>query len=90
MALRTRGNPGGPAETEAVRKALAGKIAALAPAEGENATCIPGLHLYRRTAPSTCNPSNYGPSLGLFVQGRKRVNLGGTVYFCEPASFLLT
>ena len=79
-----------PSQAEEMRQALARRIAAQLPTSGEQITAIPGLSLYRRTAPSACNPSTYGPSLGLFVQGRKRVNLGGTAYLCEPATFLLT
>ena len=70
--------------------ALLRKIAAHAPSVGENRTPVPGLALYRRTAPSACYRATYEPSLTVFVQGRKLVNLGGTEYVCGPSSFLLT
>ena len=73
-----------------MRKELARKIAALAPALGENPTAVPGLALYRRTTPTACYRAVYEPSLTVFVQGRKRINLGGTVYLCDSSSFLLT
>lgn len=73
-----------------LRKALARRIAAHAPAEGENATGITGLALFRRTAPSACYRATYEPSLTVFVQGRKLVNLGGTEYACDASSFLLS
>jgi len=73
-----------------MRKVLARKIAALAPALGENRTAVPGLALYRRTTPTACYRAVYEPSLTVFVQGRKRINLGGTVYLCDSSSFLLT
>ena len=73
-----------------MRKVLARKIAALAPALGENRTAVPGLALYRRTTPTACYRAIYEPSLTVFVQGRKRINLGGTVYLCDSSSFLLT
>jgi len=73
-----------------MRKDLACKIAARAQSIGENPTAIPGLALYRRTTPTACFLATYEPSLTVFVQGRKRVNLGGTVYFCDGSSFLLS
>jgi len=73
-----------------MRKDLAAKIAARAQSPGENPTSIPGLALYRRTAPTACFLATYEPSLSVFVQGRKRINLGGTVYFCDGTSFLLS
>jgi AraC-like DNA-binding protein len=73
-----------------IRAELARKIAAHVQAAGEKATAIPGLTLYRRTAPTPCYPATYEPSLSLFVQGRKRVNLGGTTYLCDESTFLLS
>ena len=55
------------------RQELRRKIAAHAPKAGAHATAIPGLTLYRRTAPSPCYPAMYEPSLNVFVQGRKRI-----------------
>jgi len=73
-----------------MRTALARKIAAHIQAAGDYATDIPGLTLYRRTAPTPCNAATYEPSLAVFVQGRKRVTLGGTTYLCDESTFLLT
>jgi len=53
------------------------KIATHAQSLGENPTAIPGLALYRRTTPTACLLATYEPSVTVFVQGRKRVNLGG-------------
>lgn len=72
------------------RAALARKIAAHVVKAGEQATAIPGLKLYRRTAPTACSPATYEPSLTVFAQGRKRINLGGTTYLCDESTFLLT
>ena len=36
---------------------------------GERATEVPGLMLYRRTAPTVPNPSTYEPSLLVIAQG---------------------
>jgi AraC-like DNA-binding protein len=73
-----------------MRKELASKIAAHAQLLGENPTAIPGLALYRRTTPTPCFLATYEPSVTVFVQGRKRVNLGGTIYQCDGSSFLLS
>jgi AraC-like DNA-binding protein len=73
-----------------MRAELARKIAAHAQTEGANGTAVPALTLYRRTAPTACSPATYEPSLGVFVQGQKRVTLGGTTYLCDESTFLLT
>jgi hypothetical protein len=73
-----------------MRTELARKIAAHVQVAGGQATAIPGLTLYRRTAPTPCYPATYEPSLNVFVQGRKRVNLGGTTYLCDESTFLLS
>lgn len=72
------------------RKDLARKIAVHAQSPGEHSTAVPGLVLYRRTTPTACYRATYEPSLTVFVQGRKRINLGGTEYLCDESSFLLS
>ena len=73
-----------------LRKNLALKIAVHAQALGENPTSVPGMALYRRTTPTPCFLATYEPSLTVCVQGRKRVNLNGTLYLCDESSFLLS
>jgi AraC-like DNA-binding protein len=73
-----------------MRKKLARRIAARTPMLGGNPTEVPRLALYRRTSPTECTLASYEPSLTVFVQGRKRVNLGGNVYYCDSKSFLLS
>ena len=73
-----------------MRKELARKIATHAQSLGENPTAVSGLALYRRTKPTPCYRASYEPSLSVFVQGRKRVNLGGHLYLCDGSSFLLS
>ncbi|MGA7522382.1 MAG: AraC family transcriptional regulator [Acidobacteriaceae bacterium] len=73
-----------------MRKELARRIATRAPSAGEHTTAIPGLSLFRRTSPTPCRRGAYEPSLSVFVQGRKRIDLGGTSYLCDASSFLLT
>jgi AraC-like DNA-binding protein len=73
-----------------MRRGLAHKIAERAVAEGNTLTEIPGLHLYRRSAPSPCASAAYEPSLVVFAQGQKRINVGKTIYLCDGSNFLLT
>jgi AraC-like DNA-binding protein len=78
------------AEAIQMRKELARQIATHTPSLGENRTAVAGLSLYRRTKPTACLLARYEPSITVFVQGRKRVNLGGTAYLCDESSFLLS
>jgi AraC-like DNA-binding protein len=78
------------AAVEAKRQELAEKIAARATLVGENPTDVPRLGLYRRTAPTSCALAMYEPSLSIFVQGRKRIQMRGVEYFCDASSFLLS
>src|SRR5258708_35461118 len=73
-----------------MRRSLAQQIAALAGKAGEHSTAIPGLLLYYRTTPTPCYRASYEPRLSVFVQGRKRILLGGTEYLCDGSSFLLS
>jgi AraC-like DNA-binding protein len=73
-----------------MRRSLARRIAAHTRKEGEHTTAVPGLILYHRTSPTPCYRASYEPSLTIFVQGRKRINLGGTEYVCDGSSFLLS
>jgi AraC-like DNA-binding protein len=69
---------------------LARSIAAHAPSAGEHSTAIDGLLLFRRTKPTPCYRATYEPSLTVFAQGKKRINLGGAEYLCDASSFLLS
>jgi AraC-like DNA-binding protein len=73
-----------------MRAELARKIATRADTEGDNPTAIPGLSLYCRSEPSACASAAYEPSLVVFVQGQKRINLGSATYLCDESNFLLT
>ena len=73
-----------------LRKELALQIAAHSPAAGENTNsntrALP-LSTHRATP---CYRGFYEPSLNVFAQGRKSINLGGTPYLCDESSFLLS
>ena len=73
-----------------LRATLASRISALAQSPGEHATAIPGLSLFRRVEPTACRHVFYEPSLAVFTQGRKFLNVGGTEYVCDGTSFVLS
>lgn len=73
-----------------MRAELARRIAAHVPVAGEQATAIPGLSLYRLTAPTACYAAEYETGMAIVVQGRKRVTLGRTTYVCDESTVFLT
>jgi AraC-like DNA-binding protein len=73
-----------------VRAELARKVALFVGSAESLATEIPGLTLYRRTAPTAPASVTYEPSVALVVQGRKRVDLGRTTFIYGESRFLLT
>lgn len=73
-----------------LRSELARNIGDRALSEGDTHTKIPALRLYRRSEPSPCISAAYQPSLVVFAQGQKRINVGKTVYLCDGSNFLLT
>jgi AraC-like DNA-binding protein len=79
-----------PSRAVAMRAELARKIAAHIREDGKEATVVPGLSLYRKSAPTECNSAAYEPELIVFVQGEKRINVGGTTLECDSSTFLLT
>lgn len=73
-----------------MRIELARKIAAHISAEGDEATTIPGLTLFRRTTPTACTSVAYQPTLIVYAQGQKRISVGGATYICDESTFQLT
>jgi AraC-like DNA-binding protein len=74
----------------AMRGELAGKIASHIAADGVEPSAIPGMHLYRRSAPTACTSAAYEPRLIVFVQGEKQINMGTITHLCDSSTFLLT
>lgn len=74
----------------AIRRELVRRIDAHTESDGTRATEIPGLRLYRRSAPTACVSATYEPRLIVFVQGEKRINLGKVTIVCDETTFLLT
>ena len=56
----------------------------------EASTLVPGLTLFRSTAPTAPNPCTYVPSLLVIPRGKKRVDLGKQSYVFGESTFLLT
>jgi AraC-like DNA-binding protein len=78
------------AQAAEMRAELARKIAAHIHLEGKEATGVQGLSLYRKAAPSECTSAAYEPELIVFVQGEKRISVGGATLVCDASTFLLT
>ncbi len=72
-----------------MRRDLAEKITAHTPSHGENLTAVQGLSLFRHTTCTPCYLASVEPSVSVFVQGRKRINIGGVEYLCDESSFLV-
>jgi AraC-like DNA-binding protein len=89
MAAHLQGNGDPELALIETRQALARKFTAHTNSEGEHPTAISGLVLFRHTVPSACHPTMCEPSLSVFVQGRKLINLGGMEYMCDGSSFLV-
>jgi len=79
-----------PPRSDAARANLLQKIIKHVPEDGLQSTAIPGLALYRASAPTNCTSAAYDPRLVIFVQGQKRINLGARSYLCDESSFLLS
>jgi AraC-like DNA-binding protein len=73
-----------------LRSELASKIASFMGSAEYRATDIPGLTLYRRTAPTTPSSVTYEPSIAVVAQGRKRVDLRRTTFIYDNSRYLLT
>jgi AraC-like DNA-binding protein len=69
---------------------LTGAIGKLLGDSGECVTAVPGLTLYRNTAPTPPNHCSYEPSLLVIPQGKKRVELAKKSYVFGQETFLLT
>jgi len=73
-----------------LRTRLAAGIASLIHSQENLTTDIPGLQMFRRTAPTAPATATYEPSLAVVAQGRKRADLGRTSFIFDESRFLLT
>lgn len=90
MKKLVNGDAGAEPRVVEIRKSLARQIADRAGGEGDVDTKIPGLRLYRRSVTTACTSAAYEPSMVVFLQGQKRINVGKTIYICDGSNFLLT
>jgi len=72
-----------------VQDSMVERVLRLAPRQGANATCVPGLQLYRFDRPNEPLFSLYEPSVCLIVQGSKRVLIGDRVLNYGPMRHLV-
>ena len=72
-----------------LRAELAARVVAHTPSPGQNGTAISALSLFRMTTPTACYLASVEPSISIFVQGRKRIDIGGEEHLCDGASFLV-
>ena len=69
---------------------LTQRIARWTEAGEQFTTAVPGLSLYRRTAPTEPTTGMYEPSICLVAQGAKRVQLGDDTYVYDANHYLIT
>ena len=74
---------------QALREELAERVASAIRADG-HALPLPGLHLYRHSAPQETVYSVVEPSLCVVAQGSKEFLVGDTRYRYDPAHYLLS
>jgi AraC-like DNA-binding protein len=79
-----------PDRVHELRTRLAVGIASLIHSQENLITEIPGLQMFRRTAPKAPATATYEPSLAVVAQGRKRADLGRTTFIFDESRFLLT
>lgn len=81
---------GGDDGVRPVVEALGRRIARWTELEEFCATTIPGLSLFRRSAPTEPMTGMYEPSLCLVAQGAKQVQLGDDTYVYDAQHYLIT
>jgi AraC-like DNA-binding protein len=72
-----------------LRSELAARVVAYTPSAGQTGTAIPALTLFRMTTPTDCYLTSVEPSISIFVQGKKRIDIGGKGHLCDGESFLV-
>lgn len=79
-----------PNHADETRVRLARRIASFIGHQENLVTGIPGLQLFRRTAPTAPYTATYEPSLAVVAQGRKRADLGRTTFIFDESRYLVT
>jgi AraC-like DNA-binding protein len=73
-----------------IRLELVRKLRRYLGPQEHRATEVPGLEVFSRSAPTPATSRLYAPSLGVILQGRKRIELGDEIYDCERSGAVLT
>lgn len=68
---------------------LKAQLARMAPEDGTHPTAVPGLTVFRESAPSDPFAVEYRPCLCVVGQGRKRVSVGERTLEYDPEQFLV-
>jgi AraC-like DNA-binding protein len=76
--------------TGKLRSGLARRIAYLIGSSESRTGDIPGVSLYRRTAPTEPCRATYEPGVFVIPQGKKQVELGSNTFIYDASRFLLT
>ena len=66
------------------------KIAGIVLSPEGRATPFAGLTLYCKKAPTACFLTSVEPSISIFLQGKKRINIRGSEFLCDESSFLVS
>jgi AraC-like DNA-binding protein len=83
------GNPQRTQDLTGRQQELTARVARLAPVDGVHPAAFPSLALIRGSVPTVCMATVYQPSLGIVVQGRKRVLLNDEVFYYDALNYLV-
>jgi AraC-like DNA-binding protein len=83
------GNPQRTQDLTGRQQELTARVARLAPVDGVHPAAFPSLALIRGSVPTACMATVYQPSLGIVVQGRKRVLLNDEVFYYDALNYLV-
>ncbi|MDX1757410.1 MAG: AraC family transcriptional regulator [Marinobacter sp.] len=78
------------AEFERLRQRLASTIERWTPNQQVQETLVPGLHLFRSDAPTSCSAAVYEPSICFVVQGGKSVSFGDRELIYQPLTYMVS
>ena len=83
-------SPSGPQREQRLLRLFAERILNHAQHEGDSQTAILGLRLFRRSELTICTSAAYEPSIIVYAQGQKSVQVGGAAYLCQAGTCQLT
>jgi AraC-like DNA-binding protein len=83
------GNPQRTQDLTGRQQELTARVGRLAPVDGVHPAAFPSLALIRGSVPTVCMATVYQPSLGIVVQGRKRLFLNDEVFYYDALNYLV-